>query len=91
MVKEILFEIVMNKLDLGDRRKNIISRYINSYPDEYLLHALQTPQGLIVDDLNIYFHPTSGFRCFNNPKYGFSKANCQLVMLAISPLADCVA
>jgi len=70
MIKEILFEVVMSNIDLGDRRKDIISRYINTYNNEQLYYALQSQQGLVVDDLNIYFYPNAGFRCFNNPKYG---------------------
>lgn len=70
MIKECLLELVNNKLDLGDKRKKEIKKYIDSFEDEKLVYILQTPMGLVAEDINIYFLPNMGFRCTNDPRMG---------------------
>ena len=66
MVKECLNELVNTKTDVGDIRKNIVKRYIESYDEEELINLLMTPYGIIAYDINIHYFPNVGFRCSND-------------------------
>jgi len=66
MLKECLEALSNTKTDIGDKRKGIIKRYIAFYDDEQLFNMMRTPQGLVVDDINIFYFPTAGFRCSND-------------------------
>ncbi len=70
MIKECLTQIVESKLDLGDKRKKMIQKYIDSYEEEQLYYIMQQPLGLIAEDINIYYLPNMGFRCLNDMRVG---------------------
>jgi len=70
MIKECFNEIINSKLDLGDKIKKDLKKYIDNYEDEQLYYILQSPSGLIVDNIYIHFAPNIGFRCFNNRSLG---------------------
>lgn len=63
---ECLQEIINSKLDLGDKRKDILSRYIATYNDEQLSYILMSPGGLKCDDITLFFFYGVGFRCNND-------------------------
>ena len=70
MIKECLLQLVESRLDLGDNRKKMIKKYIDSYEEEQLYYIMQNPTGLIAEDINIYFIPNVGFRCSNDLRLG---------------------
>lgn len=70
MLKECLTQLVESKLDLGDKRKKMIKKYIDAYEEDQLYNIMQQPLGLVAEDINIYFLPNIGFRCSNNPSMG---------------------
>lgn len=70
MIKECLLQLVESRLDLGDNRKKMIKKYIDSYEEEQLYYIMQNPTGLIAEDINIYFIPNVGFRCSNDQILG---------------------
>lgn len=70
MVKECLTEIVKSRIDLGDRRKQIINNYLDIYDENQLSYIMQSPVGLVTEDLFINYLPGVGFRCNNNPSSG---------------------
>lgn len=70
MIKECLQQLIDSKLDLGDNRKKMIKKYIDTYEEEQLYYIMQQPLGLIAEDINIYYLPNTGFRCSNNPIVG---------------------
>jgi len=70
MIKECLTEIVNSRIDLGDIKKGIIKRYINMYEDEQLFYYLQSGNGLVVEDVNIFYYTNVGFRCSNDMRFG---------------------
>ena len=66
MLKECLESLSNTKVDIGDKRRGIIKRYITFYDDEQLFNIMRTPQGLLVDNINIFYFPNIGFRCSND-------------------------
>lgn len=70
MVKDCLKEILNSRLDLGDKRRKIIESYVNSYSENQLSYIMQSPVGLVADDIFINYLPGMGFRCNNNPSLG---------------------
>lgn len=66
MLKECLQEITNHRLDLGDKRKNMIKIYLEKYDENALYYILSSSQGLKSDDIYIYFYPGVGFRCSND-------------------------
>lgn len=71
MIRECLNEIVVTNIDLGDKIKNTIKKYLDSYDDQdlYLIMS-QTSPGLPIGDISIYFYPNVGFRCISNSRLG---------------------
>ncbi len=67
MLKECLEGLSNTKVDIGDKRKGIIKRYIAFYEEDQLLNIMRTPQGLLIEDINIHYFPNLGFRCSNDP------------------------
>ena len=70
MIKECLLQLIESKLDLGDNRKKMIQKYIDSYEEEQLGYIMQQQMGLIAEDINIHFIPNVGFRCSNDLRMG---------------------
>jgi hypothetical protein len=70
MIKECFQSIIDNTLDLGDKRKIALKRIIELYDEDQLYYMLQTPTGIITEDINIYFTRSTGFRCLNDWKLG---------------------
>ena len=66
MLKECLESLSNTKIDIGDKRKSILKRVVSFYDDEQLYNIMRTPQGLLVDDINIFYFPNVGFRCSND-------------------------
>ena len=66
MLKECLEVLSNTKVDIGDRKKQIIKNFIQFYDDEQLFNIMRTPKGLIIDDVNIFYFPNVGFRCSND-------------------------
>ena len=66
MIKECLEALSNTKIDIGDKRKAMIKKYITFYDDEQFLNIMRTPQGLVVSDVNIFYFPGAGFRCSND-------------------------
>ncbi len=66
MLKECLEVLSNTKVDIGDRKKQIIKNFIQIYDDEQLFNIMRTPKGLIIDDVNIFYFPNVGFRCSND-------------------------
>lgn len=66
MIKDCLLEIVNNRLDLGDLRKNMVKSYLEKYDETELYYILSSPNGLKANDIFIYFYPNIGFRCIND-------------------------
>jgi hypothetical protein len=66
MLRECLEVLSNTKVDIGDRKKQIIKNFINYYDDEQLSIIMRTPKGLIIDDVNIFYFPNVGFRCSND-------------------------
>lgn len=70
MIKECLQTIIDNPLDLGDKRKNTLKKIVDNFSEEQILYILQTPNGIVIDDINLYFMYGIGFRCMNDWKLG---------------------
>lgn len=66
MLKECLETLSNTKVDIGNKRRNIIKRIISFYDDEQLFNIMRTPKGLLIDDINIFYYPNVGFRCAND-------------------------
>ena len=66
MLKECLEALSNTKVDIGDKRRGMIKRVVSVYDDEQLFNIMRTPQGLLVDDINIFYFPNVGFRCSND-------------------------
>jgi len=70
MIKECFNEIINSRLDLGDKIKKDLKKYVDAYEDEQLFYILQSPTGIPVDNIFVHFAPHIGFRCFNDYKLG---------------------
>ena len=70
MIKECFNEIINSKLDLGDKIKRDLKRFVDAYEDEQLFYILQSPNGITIDNFTIHFFPNVGFRCLNDYKLG---------------------
>lgn len=66
MLKECLEALSDTKVDIGDKRRGMIKRIAAFYDDEQLFNIMRTPQGLLVDDISIFYFPNVGFRCSND-------------------------
>lgn len=66
MIKVCLEALSNTKIDIGDKRRTMIKRYISFYDDEQFFNIMRTPQGLLVDDISIFYFPNVGFRCSND-------------------------
>ena len=66
MIKECLDVLSNTKVDIGEKRRWIIKRIISYYDDEQLFNIMRTPQGLLIDDISIFYFPNVGFRCSND-------------------------
>ena len=66
MLKECLETLANAKVDIGDRRRRLLKTVAALYDDEQLFNIMRTPQGLLVDDISIFYFPNVGFRCSND-------------------------
>lgn len=66
MIKECLEALSNTKIDIGDRRRDMLKRVTSVYDDEQLFNIMRTPHGILVEDINIYYYPNVGFRCSND-------------------------
>jgi hypothetical protein len=89
MLKECLFDLISSKIDIGDNRKKMISKYINMIDEGQLYHIMQSNIGLIADDINIHFYNGIGFRCSNNPIYGRMPI-CNLIQRILNEKYDII-
>lgn len=79
MLKECLNILSETKIDIGDKRKSIIKRYTNFYEEDQLFNIMRTPQGLVVDDVNIHYFPNVGFRCSNDTTFTGKLPICNII------------
>lgn len=66
MIKDCLESLANTKVDIGDRRRQLLKNTILFYDEEQLLNIMRTPRGLLVDDISIFYFPNAGFRCSND-------------------------
>ena len=66
MIKECLKSLSDSRVDIGDRRRTAIKNVIGYYEEDQLFNIMRTPRGLVVEDINIYYLPNVGFRCYND-------------------------
>lgn len=78
MIKECFDEILKDDFDLGDTRKFSIRKYIDLFDEDQLFHILSN-NGLVANDITIYFYIGVGFRCMNDERRTGRLPMCNIV------------
>ena len=67
MIKECLNEVLSPDFEIGDMRKGRI-KYYNETFDEFQLNHILSNNGLVANDIYIFYYEGVGFRCLNDEK-----------------------